>query len=97
MIYNADLNEGFIKSSFYLNRYYGITRNPKTKDFIIIMKCYKYDLKDYISKHFYEIEWDEKLEILNHIIKGLGHIHNQKIIHRDFHTGNILYKNKQIS
>ncbi len=26
-----------------------------------------------------------------YIAKGLDHIHNQKIIHRDFHSGNILY------
>ncbi len=46
MIYNADLNEG-------LNKYYGITQDPITKDFIIIMKYYKLgSLKDYIIKNF---------------------------------------------
>ncbi len=67
MIYNADLNEGFIESSFYLNKYYGITQNPNTKDFIIIMKYYKSDLRNYITKNFYKIEWNEKLEISKHI------------------------------
>ncbi len=28
------------------------------------------------------------------IISGLDHLHNQKIIHRDFHSGNILYENE---
>jgi len=95
MIYNADLNEGFFNSLHYLNKYYGITQNPITEDFIIIMKYYKLgSLKDYITKNFYNIKWNEKLRMLNHIIRGLDHLHNQKIIHRDFHSGNILYENE---
>ncbi len=65
MIYNADLNEGFFNSFFYLNKYYGITKNPITNDFIIIMKYYKLgSLKDYMTKNFYGIKWNEKLNIL---------------------------------
>src|SRR6266498_1289029 len=94
MIYNADLNEGFFNSFFYLNKYYGITKHPITNDFIIIMKYYELgSLKDYMTKNFYDIKWNEKLNILKYIAKGLDHIHNQKIIHRDFHSGNILYEN----
>ena len=53
MVYNADLNEGFFNSLRYLNKYYGITQNPITEDFIIIMKYYKLgSLKDYIIKNF---------------------------------------------
>src|SRR5688572_19785176 len=90
MIYNADLNN----SLRYLNKYYGITQNPITKDFIITMKYYKLgSLKNYITKNFYNIKWNEKLSILDNIAGGLNHLHNQKIIHRDFHSGNILYEN----
>jgi len=79
----------------YLNKYYGITQNPITKDFIIIMKYYKLgSLKDYMKKIFYNIKWIEKLKILKCILAGLNHLHNQKIIHRDFHSGNILYENE---
>jgi len=79
----------------YLNKYYGITQNPITGDFIIIMKYYKSgSLKDYITKNFYNIKWIEKLKILRRIVVGLNHLHNQKIIHRDFHSGNILYENE---
>src|SRR6266540_4183933 len=76
MIYNADLNEGFFNSLQYLNKYYGITRDPSTENFIIIMKYYRLgSLKDYITKNFHNIN-------------------NQNIIHRDFHSGNILYENE---
>src|SRR6266542_6665949 len=61
----------------------------------MIMKYYKLgSLKDYIKKNFYNIKWNEKLNILAHIVKGLDHLHNQRIIHRDFHSGNILYENE---
>ena len=82
MIYIADLNNDSVNSLLYLNQYYGITRNPDTKDFIIIMKYYKFDLRDYISKNnFYNIKWDKKLKILKHIAEGLEYLHSQGIIH----------------
>ncbi len=80
-----------MNSLFHLNSYYGIIQDPKTKDFIIIMKYYKYD---FITKNFYNINWNKKLIILKNIIKGLNHIYHQKIIHQDFHSGNILYENE---
>src|ERR1043165_3198533 len=95
MVYNADLDGGFLYSLRYLNKYYGITRNPITKDFIIIMKYYQLgSLRDYLKKNFYSIKWSEKLQILRNIVAGLSHLHNQKIIHRDLHSGNILYENE---
>src|SRR5256885_977900 len=96
MVYIANLNNSFIDSLFYLNEYYGITQNPDTKDFIIIMKYYKHDLRNYLtkSKDFYDIKWDKKLKILRHIAEGLDHIHSQDIIHQDLHCGNILCENE---
>src|SRR5256714_9434455 len=95
MVYIANLNDSFIDSLLYLNEYYGIAQNPDTKDFIIIMKYYKSDLRNYITKNkdFYNIQWDKKLKILKHIAEGLRHIHNQNIIHQDLHSGNILCEN----
>src|ERR1044072_3489470 len=94
MVYIADLNYKFFDSLLYLNEYYGVTRDPSTKDFIIIMKYYKSDLRNYITKNFYNIEWNKKLKILAYIAEGLGHLHRQKIIHRDLHSKNILCENE---
>src|SRR6266498_2293279 len=94
MIYIADLNGEFFNSLLYLNEYYGVTQNPDTKDYIIIMKYYKSDLRNYMIKDFYNIEWNKKLKILKRIAEGLDHIHNQKIIHRNLHSKNILCENE---
>src|SRR6266498_1648282 len=84
MVYIADLNEGFFNSLQYLNKYYGITQDSITKDLIIIMKYYKLgSLKDYITKNFYNIKWNEKLEILIRIVAGLDHHHHQNIIYEN--------------
>ncbi|RGB41565.1 kinase-like domain-containing protein [Rhizophagus diaphanus] len=47
-------------------------------------------LDDYISNHVVNWDWVRRLCVLYKIIKGLKKIHENKMIHRDFHTGNIL-------
>src|SRR5688572_5664578 len=80
-------NDGYYR---YINKYYGITRNPKSQDFIIIMKYYESgDLTHYIASNFFNIGWLNKLNMLDYIILGLRNIHSANIIHRDFHSGNI--------
>src|SRR5687768_4371780 len=94
MVYIAGLNNEYFNSLLYLNEYYGVTRDPSTKDFIIVMKYYKSDLRNYITKNFYDIEWNIKIMILVRIAEGLEHIHKQDIIHRDLHSKNILCENE---
>jgi serine/threonine protein kinase len=48
------------------------------------------DLKHYITKDFFSIRWWKKLKLLKFSIAGLVNIHSAKIVHRDFHSGNIL-------
>ena len=57
---------------------------------MIIMPYYDGgDLIHYITKHFYTIDWHDKLLNLKMILIGLNQMHSVKIVHRDLHSGNI--------
>ncbi|PKY27870.1 kinase-like protein [Rhizophagus irregularis] len=72
---------------------YGFTKDPKLKDYILIMRyASDGDLHKYLQKNFTSIKWNkQKLHILWQISEGLETIHNKKFMHRDFHSGNILF------
>src|SRR5437763_9642068 len=73
---------------------YGISQDPNTKEYILVMR-YANDgsLTDYITKNFRYLKWEHKLRILYSIISGLNIIHQEKLVHHDFHSGNILHSN----
>src|SRR5437764_2136667 len=73
---------------------YGISQDPNTKEYILVMR-YANDgsLTDYITKSFKNLKWKHKIEILYNIISGLNVIHQEKLVHHDFHSGNILHSN----
>ncbi|RGB27289.1 kinase-like domain-containing protein [Rhizophagus diaphanus] len=78
-----------------VSKYFGITQDPVTKDIMIIMPHYKLgDLTNYITNDFYSIEWEIKLSNLRKISSGLVNIHSVNILHRDFHSGNIFFRDK---
>ncbi|CAG8623426.1 24189_t:CDS:2 [Gigaspora margarita] len=87
-----------IKSARYddehLIKYSGITKDPKTEDFIIIMEFIENgDLHHFLLKNINSLTWLKRLEMLKGIAHGLAKIHRKQIIHRDFHSGNILINN----
>ncbi|RIB10564.1 kinase-like domain-containing protein [Gigaspora rosea] len=47
-------------------------------------------LNEYLSKNFKDITWIMRLRFLRDIVKGIKWIHENKIMHRDIHDGNIL-------
>ncbi|GBC10592.1 hypothetical protein RclHR1_09760002 [Rhizophagus clarus] len=84
-----------IKDFRPFNKYYGITLNPITQNFIIVMRYYEYgNIIHYMTDDFYNGSWYDKLYILINIIKGLKNLHKYKIIHKDFHGGNIFFFDK---
>src|ERR1044072_3970656 len=72
-------------------RCYGITKDPETNNFMMVMQyaCYS-SLRQYLNNNFNSLNWESKLWNLSLITDGLGNIHNNKLIHCDFHSGNIL-------
>ena len=70
---------------------YGITQDPKTNSFMMIMKYAENgSLRQYLNNRFNSMDWNNKLDMLYQIARGLNQIHDNKLIHHDFHCGNIL-------
>src|SRR5436190_11098166 len=57
---------------------------------MIIKYTYNGNFNNWMNKNYKNFNWTMKLEALNFIIKGLKKIHQDQMIHRDFHTGNLL-------
>jgi serine/threonine protein kinase len=55
------------------------------------------DLNYWMNKNCKDFDWLKKLLLLWNIIKGLEEIHQKQLVHRDFHTGNILLNNADVN
>src|ERR1044072_8014700 len=55
------------------------------------MKKLDIDLRKYLQKKRNQLTWKEKIKIVADIIDSLLRIHKENAIHRDLHSGNILY------
>src|SRR4051794_19281003 len=72
-------------------RCYGISQNPETKNYIMVMKYMEdSDLRKHLQNNYDRLSFSEKIDSLQAISRGLNAIHEQKLVHRDFHIGNIL-------
>lgn len=72
---------------------HGISRDSKTKNLIIVMKYAEGgNLRQYLQKKYSQLEFRDKMDQLYQIASGLNSIHKQELVHRDFHSGNILNK-----
>ncbi|CAB4432388.1 unnamed protein product [Rhizophagus irregularis] len=72
---------------------YGISQNPLTKDYIMILQYAEgRNFNYWMNKNSKYFDWFIKLKVLDNIINGLKEIHQKQMVHRDFHIGNILFK-----
>ncbi|EXX53831.1 Bck1p [Rhizophagus irregularis DAOM 197198w] len=71
---------------------YGISQNPNTKEYIMVLEYAEGgNFNSYLKLYCKDFNWSNRLEILTNIIEGLNKIHQKQMVHRDFHTGNILF------
>jgi serine/threonine protein kinase len=83
-----------IRSTISIINFYGITQDPETKDYMMVLEYAKEgSLRSYLDKNNNELSWSDKLMHLYYIASGLVSIHKSGLIHRDFHIGNILVSN----
>ncbi|RIA91661.1 kinase-like domain-containing protein [Glomus cerebriforme] len=69
---------------------FGLTQDISGK-FMLVMNKMDIDLRKYLQQNYNQITWNIKIQITFDIIIALHGIHKEKAIHRDLHSGNILY------
>ncbi|RHZ84182.1 hypothetical protein Glove_84g133 [Diversispora epigaea] len=70
--------------------YYGISKNPSTQNFIFVMELFNDDLHKFLTKTFWDLGWESKIDILISISDGLEILHAKNLVHCNLHSGNIL-------
>ncbi|CFW93055.1 putative Non-specific protein-tyrosine kinase [endosymbiont DhMRE of Dentiscutata heterogama] len=83
------INTKVVKSSGVVC--YGLSQDPATKNYLIINKYMEGgNLRQYLQSENDKLSLENKFRRLWFIAMGLNKIHQQNLIHRDFHSGNIL-------
>ncbi|CAB4437978.1 unnamed protein product [Rhizophagus irregularis] len=83
--YKEGANNGFIVG------FYGITQEPKTKNYVMVLEYAKNgSLRNYLDINYHKLSWKDKIYHILNIACGVLHIHENELIHRDLHIGNIL-------
>src|ERR1043165_2281809 len=73
----------------YILRIFGITREPKSKDLMLVLFPMQENLWKFTEPTF-QYKWHEVYVALHIIAAGIEGIHKLDILHRDLHPGNIL-------
>jgi serine/threonine protein kinase len=60
---------------------------------MLVMNKMDLDLRKYLQLNHNQLKWKERIQIVVFIILSLLRIHKENAIHRDLHSGNILFKN----
>ena len=81
----------FSSLNFGLVKCYGITQDPKTLNYALVLEYMKNgNLRSYLNQNANSINWKQRLNHIYSICFGLNGIHEAKLIHKDLHGGNIL-------
>src|SRR6266542_3877946 len=71
--------------------FYGITKDPKTKEFIMIVQFANMgNLRSFLLNNFHNILWEYKICVLLNIIEGVIRLHKLGYCHKNLHSNNIL-------
>jgi serine/threonine protein kinase len=61
---------------------------------MLVMNKLNIDLRKYLQQNHNQLTWKERIQIAVDIIDALYKIHKEDTIHRDLHSGNILFKTR---
>ncbi|RIB05851.1 kinase-like domain-containing protein, partial [Gigaspora rosea] len=77
---------------------YGITKNPNDDNYMMVMQYAKQgSLRKLLNNKYNELDWTSKIIILHNIAYSLNTIHQAKLVHKNFHPGNIVNENMYMS
>src|SRR5436305_7829852 len=66
-----------------------MTQDPNTKDYMMVLRyCEDGSLRNYLNK---SIDYETKIRNLFEFAWGLLDIHNAGMVHKDLHSGNLLF------
>src|ERR1700722_14281741 len=67
-----------------------MTQDPNTKDYMMVLQyCEHGSLRNYLKK---SIDYRTKIKNLCEFARGLFDIHNAGMVHKDLHSGNLLFR-----
>ncbi|GES82608.1 kinase-like domain-containing protein [Rhizophagus clarus] len=70
---------------------FGLTQDPINGNYMLVMYKMDMNLREYLHRTHNKLTWKEKIKIVYDIILALSTIHRENAIHRDLHSGNVLY------
>ncbi|GES83245.1 kinase-like domain-containing protein [Rhizophagus clarus] len=80
----SNKSSGVVKS-------FGLSIDPSDGNYMLVLQQVDIDLRRYLLQSHNKLTWKERINIICDIIKALYEIHKENAIHRDLHSGNILY------
>jgi len=72
-------------------KYFGFTQDSLYGSYILVMKQFDINLRKYLQKNHNQLGWKERIQITFNIINAIQVIHQENVIHKDLHSGNVLY------
>ncbi|CAI2167259.1 5713_t:CDS:2 [Funneliformis geosporum] len=77
------------------NKLNNLAKHPNTNEFLLVMQyANDGDLQSYLKNNFNNLNWNDKKMLAFQIADGLNYLHNKDVLHRDFHSKNIVIHNK---
>ncbi|GES94385.1 kinase-like domain-containing protein [Rhizophagus clarus] len=78
-----------LKDNTFFVRCFGISQNPETKAYIMVMEYIPYGSLD--KYDITNMIWKDRIKALLDISNGLEQLHECNLTHQDFHPGNLLF------
>src|SRR5256885_469592 len=70
---------------------YGVTKDPNTQNYALVLELKNGGLRSYLDQNYNSLSWKMKLNITLDLCFGLINLHDNSLIHKDLHIGNVLY------